>query len=53
LLPAGMLAMMMFVNREYEVVLFTDPKGPEILGIAVALQVIGALLLWRIVQIEV
>jgi tight adherence protein B len=53
LLPAGMLAMMMFVNRESEVVLFTDPKGPEILGIAVALQVIGALLLWRIVQIEV
>lgn len=52
-LPIFMLFMLMFVNSEYESVLFHDPWGPRILGIAAGLQVIGALLLWRIVSIEV
>jgi tight adherence protein B len=52
-LPIAMLAMMMFVNPEYESALFHDPLGPMILGIAGTMQVIGGLLLWRIVQIEV
>jgi Flp pilus assembly protein TadB len=43
----------MFVNPDYESVIFTDPQGPLILGIAALMQVIGGLLLWRIVHIEV
>ena len=53
LLPFAMLAMMMSINQEYESVLFSDPKGPTVLAIAVLMQVVGALILWRVVQIEV
>jgi tight adherence protein B len=53
LLPFAMLAMMMSINRDYESVLFSDADGPIILAIAVFMQVIGALILWRVVQIEV
>jgi len=52
-LPIGMLVMMMYVNPEYESILFHDPMGPRILGIAALMQLIGAAILWRIVQIEV
>lgn len=52
-LPLAMLAMMMFVNPDYESVLFHDPKGPIALGLALLLQMVGALILWRIVSIEV
>jgi tight adherence protein B len=52
-LPLAMLAMMMFVNPDYESVLFHDPSGPMILGLALLLQVVGALILWRIVSIKV
>ncbi len=52
-LPISMLGLMMFVNEDYEAVLFHDPKGPMVLGIAALLQVVGGLLLWRITQIEV
>lgn len=52
-LPIAMLGMMMFVNPEYESIIFTDPKGPMILGIAGGMQLIGAFFLWRIVSIEV
>jgi tight adherence protein B len=52
-LPVSMLGLMMFVNADYESVLFHDPKGPMVLGIAALLQVAGGLLLWRITQIEV
>jgi tight adherence protein B len=52
-LPLAMLAMMMFVNPDYESVLFHDPSGPMVLGLALLLQVVGALILWRIVHIEV
>jgi Flp pilus assembly protein TadB len=45
--------LMMSINREYESVLFSDPKGPMILELAVLMQVIGALILWRVVHIEV
>lgn len=52
-LPILMLFMLMAVNSEYESILFHDPWGPKILGAAAALQVVGGLLLWRIVNIEV
>lgn len=52
-LPILMLVMMMFVNPDYEKVIFHDPLGPRILGIAAFLQVVGGIILWRIVHIEV
>jgi tight adherence protein B len=52
-LPIAMLIMMMFVNPEYESVLIHDPKGPMVLGIAAFMQLVGALILWRVVTIEV
>jgi tight adherence protein B len=52
-LPISMLGMMMFVNADYEGIMFHDPKGPMILGIAALMQVVGGILLWRITQIEV
>lgn len=52
-LPVAMLVMLMIVNADYESILFHDPWGPRFLAIAGALQVIGGLLLWRIVSIEV
>ena len=53
LLPIGMLTMMMFINPDYESVLFHDQYGPMILGGAAGLQLIGGAILWRIVHIEV
>ena len=53
MLPFAMLGLMMSVAHDYEVVLFNDPIGPMLLGIAALLQLVGAMLLWRIVTIEV
>ena len=52
-LPAGMLIMMRTLNPDYVSVLFTDPIGHLILGGGALLQMIGALLIWKIVHIEV
>jgi Flp pilus assembly protein TadB len=34
-------------------VLFEDPKGPYVLGIAGGMQVIGSIILWKIIHFEV
>jgi tight adherence protein B len=52
-LPPAMMLILRFMNPEYEGLLFTDPLGPYLLGLAAGLQVIGAGLLWKIVHIEV
>ena len=52
-LPIAMLVMLMFLNPDYEMVLFSDPMGPTILAIAAGLQIVGAVILWHIVKIEV
>jgi tight adherence protein B len=52
-LPPTMMLVLRFMNPEYEGLLFTDPLGPYMLGLAAGLQVIGAGLLWKIVHIEV
>lgn len=53
LLPVTMLIALKFLNPQYVNILFTDPIGPMILIGAGCLQLIGAILLWRIVQIQV
>lgn len=52
-LPVGMLVMMGVLNPGYVGVLFTDAWGPYMLAGAISLQVLGAALLWRIVNIKV
>jgi Flp pilus assembly protein TadB len=45
--------MMRFLNPDYVNQLFTDPWGPYMLGGGAILQVIGSIMLWKIVNIEV
>jgi tight adherence protein B len=52
-LPFFLLIVLQFLNPDYVHVLWTDPIGPIILGIALGLQVIGSLVIWKIVHIEV
>jgi tight adherence protein B len=52
-LPIMMLIGLEIVNPRYVNVLFTDPLGTLALGAAATLQIVGALLLWKIVHIEV
>jgi len=52
-LPPGMIFLLRAVNPEYIRPLFEDPWGIYALGIAATLQVVGSLLLWKIVRIEV
>jgi tight adherence protein B len=51
--PPIMILMMRVMNPDYIQVLFRDPIGPYILGGAALLQVVGAIILWKIVNIEV
>lgn len=52
-LPVVMVFVLEVLNPSYVGVLFTDPVGPLVLGGAAAMQVIGSIILWRIVHIEV
>jgi tight adherence protein B len=52
-LPIVMLILMRSMNPGYVDVLFEDPLGLRMLAGAGILQVIGSLILWRIVDIEV
>jgi tight adherence protein B len=52
-LPVFMLVALEGVNPSYVRVLFNDPLGPTVLGVAAIMQLIGSILIWRIVHIEV
>jgi tight adherence protein B len=52
-LPPLMMVVLEIINPRYIGVLFTDPQGPTILAIAGTLQVIGSVVLWKIIHIEV
>lgn len=52
-LPFLMLIVMEFLNPEYIKPLWTDPIGPIMLIAAVGLQILGSLIIWKIVQIKV
>jgi len=53
LLPPMMMVLMNIVNPEYSHVLYTDVYGLIALAVAATMQIIGALILWKIVNIEV
>jgi tight adherence protein B len=52
-LPPILLIVLGTLNHEYIAILFSDPWGLKILGAAAGLQVIGSMLLWKIVHIEI
>jgi tight adherence protein B len=52
-LPPGLLAFLSFSNYGYISVLFTTPVGNKMLMVTVALQIIGALMIRKIVAIKV
>jgi tight adherence protein B len=52
-LPVFMMILLMILNPTYMKVLFEDPKGSVILAVAGIMQVIGSLLIWKIIHIEV
>lgn len=52
-LPPAMLLVLRITDPSYVNILFTDSFGRWMLAIAAILQIIGAFVLWKIVQIEV
>ena len=52
-LPIFMLIVLMVLNPTYMKVLFQDPRGSLILTVAAIMQVIGSLMIWKIIHIEV
>ncbi len=52
-LPPLMMVLLEIINPHYIGVLFTDPEGPTVLAIAGILQLVGSVVLWKIIHIEV
>src|SRR5277367_1739129 len=52
-LPLAVMLALELINPTYLRVLFDDPAGPTVLAIAATMQVIGSLLLWKIIHFEV
>jgi tight adherence protein B len=52
-LPLAMLGVLSILNPHYVGILFTDPKGPIMLGTAAVMQAIGSAILWKIIHFEV
>ena len=52
-LPIFMAITISIINPNYMKVLFEDPKGPLVLGIAGGLQTTGSVILWKIIHFEV
>jgi tight adherence protein B len=52
-LPIFMAVMLSIINPNYMKVLFEDPKGPYILATAAGMQVVGSMILWKIIHFEV
>jgi tight adherence protein B len=52
-LPPTFLLITRAINPEYTSVLFTDPLGRTLLGVGAFLQILGSLIIWKIVNIEV
>ena len=52
-LPPFLFFMMLRMNPEYIMVLFTDPLGKQLMAIAIVLQVLGAIVIKKIVNIKV
>jgi tight adherence protein B len=52
-LPPVLFLVMMFLNPEYAMMLFTDPLGRKMLAGALVMQLLGAIAIRKIIQIKV
>jgi len=52
-LPPGLFVVMYYLNPSYSMTLFTDPMGHQMLIGAVIMQIVGALVIRKIVNIKV
>ena len=52
-LPPALFVVMWRLNPQYCMVLFTDPMGHQMLAVAVVMQIVGALVIRKIVNIKV
>jgi tight adherence protein B len=52
-LPPLLLLLLRMLNPDYVMLLFNDSLGHKMLAVACALQVIGSIVLWKVVHIEV
>jgi len=52
-LPIFMSVALTVLNPNYMKILFEDPSGPMILIVAGTMQLIGSMMLWKIIHIEV
>lgn len=52
-LPPTMMAILSSMNPHYIRVLIDDPVGPTVLAIAATLQIIGSIVIWKIIHFEV
>lgn len=53
LVPIGIAGALMFINREYGMLLFTTPIGMTLTKVAVGMQLVGILVIRRMLQIRV
>jgi tight adherence protein B len=51
-LPVFLCMALYFLNKEYIMILFTDPRGLMLLGIGVVAEIVGVLLINKIVDIK-
>jgi tight adherence protein B len=52
-LPPGIMGLMEFLSPDYIGLLFTDVWGHYMLGVAATMQIVGCLMLWKLVQTKV
>lgn len=52
-LPPGLFIMMLYLNKEYVMKLFSDPMGQWMLGGAIVMQLLGAFVIRKIIDIKV
>jgi tight adherence protein B len=52
-LPFLLLLLLRLLNPDYVMLLFTDSLGQKMLAVACTLQVIGSIVLWKVVHIEI
>jgi tight adherence protein B len=52
-MPPSMMVILGVANPSYMRILFVDPIGPTLLTIAAAMQILGSVIIWKIIHIDV